>query len=76
MSPAPVEASLESLDRALGVSFSDPDIRQAALTHRSYAFEHGTDALKKLRVANLWPVRTAGALARTAADVGGMVWSR
>jgi len=40
------------------------------------AFEHGTDALKKLRVANLWPVRTAGALARTAADVGGMVWSR
>ena len=40
------------------------------------AFERGTDALKKLRVANLWPVRTAGALARTAADVGGMVWSR
>ena len=40
------------------------------------ALEHGTDALKKLRVANLWPVRTAGALAKTAADVGGMVWSR
>ena len=35
-----------------------------------------TDALKKLRVANVWPVRTAGALARTAADVGSMVWSR
>jgi ribonuclease-3 len=31
------------LDRALGVSFSDPDIRLAALTHRSYAFEHGTE---------------------------------
>jgi hypothetical protein len=40
------------------------------------AFEHGADALKKLRVANLWPMRTAGALAKTAADVGGMVWSR
>lgn len=40
------------------------------------AFEHGTDALKKLRVANLWPIRTAGALAKTAADVGGLVWSR
>jgi ribonuclease III len=43
VSAAPVEASLESLDRALGVSFSDPDIRQAALTHRSFAFEHGTE---------------------------------
>ncbi len=40
------------------------------------AFEQGVSALKKLRVANLWPVRTAGAVARTAADVGGMVWSR
>jgi len=40
------------------------------------AFEHGTDALKKLRVANLWPIRTADALAKTAADVENMVWSR
>lgn len=40
------------------------------------ALEQGTDALKKLRTANTWPVRTAGALAKTAADVGGMVWSR
>jgi len=40
------------------------------------ALERSTDALKKLRVAHLWPVRTAGALARSAADVGGMVWSR
>jgi ribonuclease III len=43
VSSAPVEASLESLDRALGVSFSDAALRQAALTHRSYAFEQGTD---------------------------------
>jgi hypothetical protein len=40
------------------------------------ALEHGTDALKKLRFAHLWPIRTAGALARSAADVGSMVWSR
>jgi hypothetical protein len=40
------------------------------------ALERGTDALKKLRVAHFWPVRTAGALARSAADVGSMVWSR
>jgi hypothetical protein len=40
------------------------------------ALESGTDALKKLRVAKLWPMRAAGALAKSAADVGGLVWSR
>ncbi len=43
MSSAPVEVPPESLDRALGVSFSDATLRQAALTHRSHAFEHGTE---------------------------------
>jgi ribonuclease-3 len=43
VSSIPVEASLESLDRALGVSFDDAAFRTAALTHRSYAFEHGTE---------------------------------
>ena len=43
MSSTPAEAPLEPLDRALGVSFTDAALRQAALTHRSYAFEHGTD---------------------------------
>jgi ribonuclease-3 len=38
----PVE-SLGSLDRALGVSFDDVALREAALTHRSFAFEQGTD---------------------------------
>jgi ribonuclease-3 len=42
VSSDPVE-SLGSLDRALGVSFHDQGLRQAALTHRSYAFERGTD---------------------------------
>lgn len=32
---------LESLDAALGVSFADSSLREAALTHRSYAFERG-----------------------------------
>jgi ribonuclease-3 len=41
VSSAPVEVPLESLDRALGVSFRDPSLREAALTHRSYAFERG-----------------------------------
>ena len=40
------------------------------------ALEHGTAAVRKLRVAKRWPMRTAGALARSAADVGSMVWSR
>jgi ribonuclease-3 len=30
-----------SLDEALDVTFADPALRQAALTHRSFAFEHG-----------------------------------
>jgi ribonuclease-3 len=42
VSSDPVEA-LASLDRALGVAFHDAAIREAALTHRSYAFEHGTE---------------------------------
>ena len=32
---------LESLDSALGVTFSDAALRVAALTHRSFAFERG-----------------------------------
>jgi ribonuclease III len=32
---------LESLDAALGVTFSDAALREAALTHRSFAFERG-----------------------------------
>jgi ribonuclease III len=39
LTPVPVEAAVEALDRALGVAFEDPDLRLAALTHRSYAFE-------------------------------------
>ncbi|MEA2551426.1 MAG: ribonuclease [Actinomycetota bacterium] len=39
MNPVPVEAAVEALDRALGVAFEDPELRLAALTHRSYAFE-------------------------------------
>ncbi|MEP7059749.1 MAG: ribonuclease III [Actinomycetota bacterium] len=34
-----MEAAAEALDRALGVAFEDPELRRAALTHRSYAFE-------------------------------------
>jgi ribonuclease-3 len=32
---------LETLDDALGVAFTDAALREAALTHRSYAFERG-----------------------------------
>jgi ribonuclease-3 len=37
------QTSDEALDRALGVSFSDPSLRQVAITHRSYAFERGLE---------------------------------
>jgi ribonuclease-3 len=38
---AEAEAPPDALDRALGVAFRDPRLRQAALTHRSFAFEQG-----------------------------------
>lgn len=38
-----VELPLGSLDRALGVAFRDPGLRETALTHRSYAFEQGQE---------------------------------
>ena len=37
----PSRCRAEALDRALGVSFEDPELRETALTHRSFAFEHG-----------------------------------
>jgi ribonuclease-3 len=35
----PVAPALEALDEALGVEFADDALREAALTHRSFAFE-------------------------------------
>jgi ribonuclease-3 len=40
VSEARAEPSLEALDSALGVRFTDHGLRVAALTHRSFAFEH------------------------------------
>ena len=44
----PAEASSlpgpDALDAALGLRFRDGDLREMALTHRSYAFEHDLDA--------------------------------
>ncbi len=37
----PAVAQLDALDRALEVRFHDAALREAALTHRSYAFERG-----------------------------------
>jgi ribonuclease III len=37
----PSQPSPESLDRALGVDFESAELRRAALTHRSFAFENG-----------------------------------
>ena len=42
MSEARVHAApLQELEAALGVRFTDAELRQTALTHRSYAFERG-----------------------------------
>jgi ribonuclease III len=88
VSSIPVEASLESLDRALGVSFDDAALRTAALTHRSYAFEHGTeitnerleflgDSVLGLVVTDMayasYPELPEGALAKLRAAIVNMV---
>ena len=43
MTEAPPLAGPGSLDAALGIRFRDEALRETALTHRSYAFEHGID---------------------------------
>jgi ribonuclease III len=43
VSVAPNELSHEALDQALGVTFTNPTLRDACLIHRSYAFEQGLD---------------------------------
>jgi ribonuclease-3 len=44
VSAAPEAMPLDALDRALGLTFGDPALREVALTHRSYAFERGLAA--------------------------------
>ncbi len=41
MPQAPAVTPPETLDRALGVALRDPELRETALTHRSFAFERG-----------------------------------
>ena len=38
--------------------------------------ENGTGAIRRLRVTKLWPMRVGAALAKSAAGIGGAVWSR
>ncbi len=37
------EPNARALERSLGLTFGDPELRDVALTHRSYAFERGLD---------------------------------
>ena len=88
MSAAHVEVPVEKLDRALGVSFSDAALREAALTHRSYAFERGLsttnerleflgDSVLGLVVTDLayrsYPDMPEGSLAKLRAAIVNMV---
>jgi ribonuclease-3 len=49
----PAVAQLDALDRALGVRFQDAGLREAALTHRSFAFEQGLTVTNE-RLEFLW----------------------
>jgi ribonuclease-3 len=43
VSRAQAERTADALDRALGIAFADHELRAAALTHRSFAFENDID---------------------------------
>ena len=43
MSPERASEGPKALERLLGVRFKDAELREIALTHRSYAFENGLD---------------------------------
>jgi ribonuclease III len=88
VSQAAAEAPLESLDGVLGVTFRDADLRQVALTHRSFAFERGLtitnerleflgDAVLGLVVTDMayraYPDMPEGQLAKLRAAVVNMV---
>jgi ribonuclease-3 len=83
----PVEVPAEALDRALGVSFRDAALREAALTHRSFAFEQGLrinnerleflgDSVLGLVVTDMayraYPDHTEGSLAKLRAAIVNM----
>jgi ribonuclease III len=80
-------APLEALDDALGVTFADPALREAALTHRSFAFERGLtvtnerleflgDSVLGLVVTDMayasYPAMPEGALAKLRAAIVNM----
>jgi ribonuclease-3 len=83
----PVEMPVEALDRALEVSFRDAALREAALTHRSFAFEQGLrinnerleflgDSVLGLVVTDMayraYPDHTEGSLAKLRAAIVNM----
>ncbi|HEY7667179.1 MAG TPA: ribonuclease III [Actinomycetota bacterium] len=83
-----VELPVGSLERALGVAFRDPRLREIALTHRSYAFEQGEevtnerleflgDSVLGLVVTDMafaaYPTMPEGSLAKLRAAIVNMV---
>lgn len=87
MTAVPAEVPTDALDRALEVSFRDADLREAALTHRSFAFEQGLrinnerleflgDSVLGLVVTDMayraYPDHTEGSLAKLRAAIVNM----
>jgi hypothetical protein len=79
--PAPngrTQAMIEDLGESL-LTFSavrygrNGKVEPAALDR---ALENGRTVLQRLRLATLWPMRAAGALARSAGALGSFVWTR
>ncbi len=71
---ARTEAILRELESALGVLSTARYGRTASYDSATLdaAFDRGIGALEKLRLAKMWPMRTAGSLTRLSTEVG---WS-
>ena len=52
------------------------EIRELDTTALDTALEAGMRAIRRLRVARLWPARTATRLAQSTAALKGAAWSR
>jgi hypothetical protein len=72
---ARTEAMLKELEASLAVLSAARYGRDGTLDRSALdrAFENGVEAIKKLRAANMWPMRTIGSMTRQAAEIG---WSR
>ena len=74
-----IALSADNLFASVGVhpDYTDqPEPTVELLVAKSRELENGTRAIRRLRFTKRWPMSTATRLAKSAAGLGGMAWSR